>query len=219
MDDYVKRHKSSGEKVLNNVYGNDIIMGGNARNYYEPVKYNSNASFKVSLNSYANEVNEGISRACYDVAKDGSKDGNEHLILVDLKNGKALYKETGVENAVGGSKFWEFLLKNPNGTYAFVHNHNTASKFSEADMRTLLGNNSIDMFVISRLDGKCYVVERNSKEPINSFFDKLYEEEMKELAAKVKSGEITSGERTYLRENILVNNLIRDFTKGLIKFE
>lgn len=33
-----------------------------------------------------------------------------------------------------------------------------------------------------------------------------------------KNGEITAGERTYLREKTLVDNVIRDYTKGVKEF-
>ena len=34
-----------------------------------------------------------------------------------------------------------------------------------------------------------------------------------------RKGEITAGERTYLREKLIVDSLIKDYTKGLMKFE
>ena len=219
MDDYVAKHgEQNAQKVLNNLSENDKIIAGRSPSYYELVEYNPNASFKVSLDNYSKEINDCLSNACYEVAKKGSIDGNEHLALVDLIKGEIVYAETGIDNAVGGTEFWKFLKENKNSSYAFVHNHNTASKFSETDMRTLLDDNSIEMFVISRLDGKCYIIERNSKKPINVFFDHLYKKDMEALSLKVKNGEITAGERTYFRESILVNNLIRDFTKGLKEF-
>ena len=35
----------------------------------------------------------------------------------------------------------------------------------------------------------------------------------------VRKGEITPAERTNMREEIIVNNLLKDYTKGLIIFE
>lgn len=204
---------------LKDIVNNDIMkVAGKSRNYHDFVEYNPNAEFAIHLDNYSKAVNDGLSQACREVAKQGGVDWKEHLVLVDLKTGKSVYTELGNANSVGGSAFWDFVRKNKNGSYAFVHNHNTASKFSETDMRTLLSDNAIDIFVISRPDGKCYVVENNAKTPIHGLFDHLYEEEIKELAQMVKSGEITAGERTYLRESLIVNNLIRDFTKGLKEF-
>ena len=46
-----------------------------------------------------------------------------------------------------------------------------------------------------------------------------YSKELDEINLKVRRGEYTPGERTYYRETLIVENAIRDFTKGLIEFE
>ena len=51
-DKYVKT-----EKALKNNDKGDTISGGRTSNYYEPVEFNSNASFNVSLDDCSKEVN------------------------------------------------------------------------------------------------------------------------------------------------------------------
>lgn len=41
---------------------------------------------------------------------------------------------------------------------------------------------------------------------------------MNELSSKLRSGEIEPVDRARLRETILVNNAIRDYTKGVKEF-
>lgn len=213
LDEYEHKHGTdSAEKVLNNFDENGIISA-KSRSNYDPVTYNPNASFRISLENYPQAVNNGLSEACATVARLGALDNNEHLILVDLTTGNSVYSEIGTFDSVGGTKFWEYLKNNKDKSFAFVHNHNTASEFSETDMQTLLLDNPVNMFVISRLDGKCFVVEKKSTPP-KSFFDSLYPEEIKALTNKLKKGEIDGAERTRLREELLVSNVIRDYSMG-----
>ncbi len=74
------------------------------------------------------------------------------------------------------------------------------------------------MFVVSRYDGKVFVLESNGVIREKSFFDDVYITEMNELSSKLRSGEIEPVDRARLRETILVNNAIRDYTKGVKEF-
>lgn len=124
----------------------------------------------------------------------------------------------GTGESVGNESFWEFAGQNLNKRYAFVHNHNTMSGFSETDMRTLLSDNCIEMFVVSRADGTIMVVEK-CKTPETLVFDRIYADELEQINKQSRMGEISPGERTFLREQIIVDNLIKEYTKGLIIFE
>lgn len=202
-----------------------IIKAENAanaptQNTGRKVAYNPNKNFDISLGGYPDEVNESISKANRKVAELGGKTNTEHLIMVDLNTGNHSYYEDGEnEYSVGGKYFWKFVKDNPNGRYAFVHNHNTDGFFSETDIRTLLSCDNIEIFIAVRLDGVSYITVKNKKLIYNSAFDKLYEKELKGINDRVRNGEITAGERTRLREEIIVNNLIKDYTEGLIIFE
>lgn len=195
----------------------DIISAGKSPYSNEKVFFNPKASFKVYLPEYSESVNDGLSRACRNVASKGI-DGLEHLQLVNLDTGEIEYKESGTTGSVGYKDFWEFVSNNKDKNYAFVHNHNTATSFSETDMHTLLKDNNIKMFVVSRRDGVIYVLEGKSV-PSEFIFDKLYKDELSKINEMSRNGEITSGERTYLREKTIVELLIRDYTKGVVKFE
>lgn len=184
----------------------------------EKLIYNPDAQYSINIDGYSEEVCKRISEECKSIAELGYKDNKEHLALVNLKTGRTEYTEVGSQYAVGGTKFWEFINKNSGENYAFIHNHNTLSEFSERDLQTLLGDNSVNMFVISRYDGKCFVLERNGEIPATLNFDFLYQNEINQINQKVRNELITAGERTYQRERILVDNVIRDYTKGVKKY-
>lgn len=195
-------------------------MAANAvRNTGRRVEYNPNADFSITLDGYDKEVLAGLSRASAGVAQDGAADGLEHLRLVDLKTGEMVYSETGYADEVGGSNFWNCLSERQNSCLAFVHNHNTDGCFSEQDMVTLLSDNPVNMFVAVRLDGVRYIAEK-VRTPANTFyFDVLYQDDMNALNQRVRDGIISAPERARAREELLVNNLLRDYTKGLIELE
>lgn len=195
-----------------------IIKAANDPNYWDQIKYNPDALFKVDIPGYSIDLNETISSACKTVAQLGGMDGKEHLILLDLKKKTIVYTEVGEVNAVGSAGFWDYINENRDGSFAFVHNHNTASAFSETDMRTLLGDNPVDMFIATRIDGVIYVAEKTGT-PSTLLFDSLYTAELEEINRMSRNHEISAGERTYLREKLIVDKLIRDYTKGLMKYE
>ena len=207
--------QKQGKSIANKT--NSGIINEAAKSPYNntEIEYNPNANYEIKLKDYSDEVCKGISNECRNVAELGYKDNNEHLALVNLSTGKTEYIENGSQNAVGGTEFWQFIKNNKEQRYAFVHNHNTLSEFSERDMMTLTDNNSIKMFVISRYDGKVFIIESNGNIREKAFFDDIYQQEINELSKKLRSGEIEAADRARIRETILVNNAIRDYTKGV----
>lgn len=189
------------------------------RNTGEAVEYNPKADFGIKLDGVTAEAQAGLSEASGLVAKRGGADGREHMYLVNLESGALEFYEGGSENEVGGRSFWDFALSHESGKFAFVHNHNTDGYFSETDMRTLLTTQSIKMFVAVRLDGVKYIAEKTRPAPNMYLFDDLYKAEIQELTQKLKQGIITPGERTRERERIIVDGLLRDYTKGLIELD
>lgn len=190
------------------------------RNTGRIVKYNPEADFSIKLSGYRKKVQSGLSKASKIVAREGGADGLEHLQLVDLESGQLIYHENGQHTAVGGPDFWKYIKENPGKKIAFVHNHITDGYFSEDDMRTFLHTDSIKMFVAVRLDGVKYIAEKTGSPPTASYlFDSLYQEEIDALTQKLRDGIITSGERTRKREQLLVDNLLRDYTKGLVELD
>ncbi|WP_252208526.1 phage minor capsid protein, partial [Enterocloster citroniae] len=184
------------------------------RNTNTKVGYHPDNDYSVKLDGYTDVVNKGLSGAIRDVAQKGGMDGYEHMHLVNLKTGAIEYYETNqAENEVG-YRFWKHLDKNPDAQYAFVHNHNTDSSFSEPDMRTLLTTKEIPVMIAARNDGVKYVAERSGDVLKSVIFDDLYEKELNELNQQVRAGTIPMSERSIRRESLIVENLLRDYTKG-----
>lgn len=207
------------DKSIANPNERDIIKAAGKSPYSnESLVYSPEAEYKVNIEDLSDNVNNGLSDACRQVAELGYTDGKEHLAMVDLKTGNIAYTETGLSSQVGGGAFWQFVRENPNRSFAFVHNHNTPTQFSETDLMTLSGDNCVDMFIISRYDGKMFVLESNGKTRGKSFFDDIYEDAMNELSTRIRNGEIESADRARIREKILVDNAIRDYTKGVREF-
>ena len=191
------------------------------RNTNTKVEFNPDNDYSVKLDGYSDMVNEGLSKAIWDVAEKGGTDGAEHMHLVNLETGELAYYETnGMPNEVG-YEFWKFLDKNLDSRYAFVHNHNTDSSFSEPDMRTLLTTKEIPVMIAARNDGVKYVAERSGGILKTAIFDDLYEKELNELNQQVRNGTIPMSERSMRRELMIVDNLLRDYTKGkgLIEYD
>lgn len=187
------------------------------RNTGKRLSFNSNASFEIVLDGYDDKVLLGLSKASKRVAELGGKDGKEHLSLINLETGKEEYFEAGSEQFVGGSDLFKFLSENPNKKYAFIHNHNEDGYFSERDLTTLLTTDNITMFAAIRIDGVCYVTEKTETLKNVSFWDKLFPDEINSLNKKYRDGIITAGERTRMREEIIVDGLLKKYTKGLIE--
>ena len=86
--------------------------------------------------------------------------------------------------------------------------------FSETDMRTMLNTEQIPVMIAVRNDAVKYIAERSGKVLDETIYDDIYMDEIKELNEKVKNGIIDSAHRTKYREVMIVENLLRDYTKG-----
>lgn len=193
------------------------------RNTGKRVEYNEKYDYIVPVEGFEQKIKTALNNAAKNVAMLGSEDGFEHLRLIDLKTGESLYYETNKEvNSVGGKVFWSWIKKNSKRKIAFVHNHNTDGYFSETDMRTLLSTANIQLMVAVRNDAVIYVAEKKAENgAINIMFDELFEKELKELNQKIRDGIIMPYERAIKREEIIVNGLLRDYTKagGLVEHD
>ncbi len=189
------------------------------KNTFKPTYYNPKYSYKITLSGYSDEVNNGLSKAAHDVAKKGSQARKEHLNLVNLNNGEISYTEIGDESSVGYAELWKHLKSHPNESFAFVHNHNNDTFFSETDMRTLLTNKQIPVMIAVRNDAVIYVAERTNMLPNVAYYNNLYSSDLEEINRLSRTGKITPAERTVLVAETIVNNLLRDYTKGLIEID
>ena len=212
------------DKKVDNSGRSDIIKSitkaanSAVRNTGKTLKYNADKDFSIKLDRYSGEVNSGLSKATARVAALGGKTEKEHMILVDLETGKFLYQENGDSISVGGSDFKKFIKENKDKSIAFVHNHNTDGYFSETDMRTLLTTPNIKIFIATRIDGVTYVAEKIKEYPGKITFDSMYEKQLHSINQQARQGLITAGERTHYREEIIVDNLLKDYTNGLEEF-
>ena len=180
------------------------------------VQANKKQKLKAAANSAIRNTGKRLSfnsNASKRVAELGGKDGKEHLSLINLETGKEEYFEAGSEQFVGGSDLFKFLSENPNKKYAFIHNHNEDGYFSERDLTTLLTTDNITMFAAIRIDGVCYVTEKTETLKNVSFWDKLFPDEINSLNKKYRDGIITAGERTRMREEIIVDGLLKNILK------
>lgn len=184
------------------------------RNTNTDVHFNDNYDYSIELDGYNEKVNNGLSNAAKKVAKLGEQDRCEHMYLVDLKTGELSYYETNGEANEVGFTFRKFLEQNKDKKFAFIHNHNTDGSLSETDMRTLLLEKQILAMIAVRNDAVKYIAERKGEILKSGWFDDLYEKELEKLKQDVKDGKIMVYERAVKREEIIVNNLLRDYTKG-----
>ncbi|MCM1295604.1 MAG: phage minor capsid protein [Muribaculaceae bacterium] len=192
----------------------DKAVAVSENNTRKEVLYNSQYDYSIKLNGYSDEVNKGLSKAAENVAKYGSRDNYEYMQLVDLNSGKLEKLITDKDrSSVGGENFWQFIKEHKDTDYAFVHNHNTDSAFSETDMRTLLTTENVKIMIAVRNDAIIYIAEREGEILKDAIFDRRYKEDINELNVKCRNGIITVAERTRLREEIIVENLLRDYTK------
>ena len=191
------------------------------RNTGRRLEYNPKANFDITIDTLSENVNKGINAAIKKVTALGGNDGFEHLSLIDLDTGNEVYSEDSIDSmSVGGSEFWKFIREHPEGKYSFVHNHNTDGCFSETDMSTLLRVDNIQSFIAARIDGVVYYTEKSTPFTDGRLFDSFYADDMEKINIRSRKGEITPAERTRERETMIVNNLLRDFTKnGVIEFD
>ena len=199
----------------------DMASGAHeaVRNTNTPVQFNPQYDYSVNLKGYSKEVNAGLSEAIRNVAEKGGMDGCEHMNLVNLKTGMVEYYETNGEPNEVGYKFWKYLDRHPDGQYAFVHNHNTDSSFSEMDIRTLLTTKEIPVMIAVRNDAVKYIAERQGEAQKFGLFDDLYQVEIEAMNKQVRDGRMSLAERGLQRELMIVENLIRDYTKGLVEID
>lgn len=184
------------------------------RNTKTTVKYDPDNNYSISIEGYPEDINNKISEAAEFVARNGSADKFEHLRLVDLDGG--IIEEDMCDEQPGevGYELWDFLKKpeNQNRRFAFVHNHNTDSSFSETDMCTLLTTKQIPVMIAVRNDGVIYVAQRKGDVLPSGYFDPIYEEDIKILSERNRRGELNKS-WSVSREELIVDNLLRDYTK------
>lgn len=210
----LKWDREQADKARSGAYRHNSAANISSYNTMTGVKYNDKYNYSINLPEYSETVNKALSKAADNVAKNGSRDQFEYLQLVNLKDGSLEKLMTDRQrDSVGGHEFWDLVNANKDKEYAFVHNHNSDSGFSETDMRTLLTTPNIRVMVAVRNDAVKYIATREGDALNDAFFDKYYAEDLDKLNKQYKDGIITAGQRARLREEVIVNNLLRDYTK------
>lgn len=184
------------------------------RNTRKSVHYNPEYDYSISIEKYPAMVNKGLSDAARDVAEKGEKDRCEHMYLVDLETGNLEYYETNGEPSEVGYNFWDYLKEHPERKYAFVHNHNTDSMFSQTDIQTLLTTEQVPVMIAVRNDAIKYIAERKGDSISNLDLYSEYNDDIEALNIEHQNGIITAGERAIKLEQTIVYNALRDFTLG-----
>ena len=78
----------------------------------------------------------------------------------------------------------------------------------------MLTTKEIPMMIAVRNDGVKYVAERSGDILKSGWFDDLYAKEIDQLNQQVRDGIIPLSERSMRREIMIVDCLLRDYTKG-----
>lgn len=182
-----------------------------------PVYYDKCNDYEISLPSYPDDVNKGLTQAAVDLAKKGSEDRCEHMHLVNLETGDIEYYETNGEASSVGIDFWKKVEANEDKTYAFVHNHNITSSLSLNDLLTPVLYQNVPIQIAVQNDGMIYIAER-TKDSVKGFYpDLYYEKELEELNKLSRSGKITPDERMKKREQLIVKVMQDEFyEKGVV---
>lgn len=185
------------------------------------VHYSPEYRYEIQLEGYSESINDLLSQAAKEVAENGELKRVEYMRMVDLTEGTLLDLHTNDDPGA----VWEsdetraYMDTHPNSRFALVHNHITDSMLSEEDMQTLFDDKQIDVMVAVRNDAIIYVAEKGECIPDTMLFEDLYPDDVRELNRRYADGTITAGQRTLMRAEMLVNNVIRDYCKGGKKTE
>ncbi len=128
----------------------------------KPVSFDENAEFRVNLPNYSESVNEQLSLSARKVAEHGSRAKYEYSAIVDLTSGKEVDFGTSEEyNSV--NYYYDFLEGHLDGHYAMIHNHNTESGFSIADIQEMTMWENLDCVIAVTNNGISFSIITNGK--------------------------------------------------------
>ncbi len=131
----------------------------------------------VPVDSIPSAAKRGISKALAEALAHGARTGAECLLTLDTSTGQPAYERVdGTAYSVQFPEtFIEFLRKADRGSVILIHNHPSSSSFSNADLRTLAGYDSIKgMFVVGHDGTKYYVGKRDAQVTVETML-KTYE--------------------------------------------
>lgn len=191
----------------------ESLKAGHSFRYGEDKElvFNEKAPYKVDYFGFSKEVNKGLSKACMEVAKLGSKSKKEHLCLVDLETGEIIYRDVGERESVGGEAYKSFVKTNKK-KYAFVHNHNTPGQLSEGDITSLLTTQNMNVMIAVENSGQIYFVKKNNNKVLTKPLQLQYYDEVN----KIRKECMLDDNRIFLkeREQFIVDKAIKDFCEA-----
>lgn len=207
-----KKEQSAKANGRATAYGNAKTKNARSTGVSKKVYYDSNKNYRIDLPEAPSAVNDGLSKAAAEVAKLGSDTMWEHCKLVNLKTGKIEFSTTDQEfSQVGG--FYKYVLENEGETYAFIHNHNTATKLSLPDLQILAGDDNIKVIAAVRNDGIISLVESNgtvTNEYLPIYYEKQINQYIKEHAKEY------GADISIKAEEYAVELAAREFGKGMV---
>lgn len=207
-----KRAQSAKASGRATAYSNSVKNRTAESSGGEKVYYNETKTYRIDMPELPKAVNDGLSKAAKEVARLGNDTMWEHCELVNLKTGNIEFSTTDKEfSQVGG--FYKHVLANPEETYAFIHNHNTATKLSLPDLQILAGKDNIKMVAAVRNDGIISLVESNGT-VTNEYLPLYYEEQINQFIEAHKNEYGTS--INIKAEEYAVELAVREFGKGMI---
>lgn len=176
---------------------------------YKDVYFDENADYSINIPDLPNQVNEVLSKSCENVARQGSASRREYLELVDLDTGKVVYTEKGERDSVGSGGFYEYITKYPDKHLAFIHNHNTETPLSSADMQTFVSCRNIMLMSSVTNNGLKYVVYGDKI--TNKYLYTYYDDVVKRLTKDIANGRMKNVNFSELRERLVVEKAIDEF--------
>ena len=126
-----------------------------------------------------------------------------------METGKQVYYEIGEYEQVGGEKFREFIKRNPNGKFAFVHNHPTDGFLSSVDMQSFISNETIRMMISTSNDGLKRIAFGDVKD--SRFLDSIYRYDVEGLRKRIQNGTLEMVDYRYELQKLLVEKSIENF--------
>lgn len=194
-------------------YANENLPG-------KAVYFDDSKKYSIELEGQSEAVNTGMSNAAIEVAKKGTKDGYEHMCLVNLSNGDLECHHTDNDpGTVGGATLFKYLEAHPENDYAFIHNHNHATELSLPDLELMIGNEQLKIVAAVRNDGIITLVETNGKHS-NEFMTLRYDEQITQYRQERYGDRVPLEmiQQYNIDKEVYTRNLaIKEFAKGGMK--
>lgn len=182
----------------------------------EKVKFDEQKEYTISLDSFDEKINEGLSKAAKKVAEYGSRDMVEYAALVDLTTGNEVFFDSdGDESSV--RCFYDYIDKHNGCSVAMVHNHITESELSFPDIQVLANTEEINIVASVTNNGIINVVVSNGNKTTD-YLPLLYDKENTEYLKSHPNYQQSMFQDVAERELYLRDLAVRDFVMNGVKW-